>query len=86
MVAMPLVGRESVESMRNVVLLPAPFGPSRPKISPFLTSKLMSSTAVNLPNFLVRFFTSIMLPLTVEIASYVNIIDCNILWQNISIP
>ena len=32
--AVPLVGGTSVVNMRMSVLLPAPFGPSRPKISP----------------------------------------------------
>ena len=30
---------------RNVVVFPAPFGPRKPKISPFLASKVMPSTA-----------------------------------------
>ncbi len=37
---------KSPQSMRKVVVLPAPFGPSRPKISPQPTSKEMLSTAV----------------------------------------
>ncbi len=36
----PPEGGKSPQSMRNVVVLPAPFGPSRPKISPRLTTKL----------------------------------------------
>src|SRR5581483_5288004 len=39
----------SVVSMRMSVDLPAPFGPSRPKISPSSTAKLMPSTAVKSP-------------------------------------
>ncbi len=38
--AVPLVGGTSVVNMRISVLLPAPFGPSRPKISPPVTVKL----------------------------------------------
>ncbi len=40
--------------MRIVVDLPAPFGPSSPKLSPAGTSKEMASTAVKSPYFLVR--------------------------------
>ena len=36
--------------MRKVVVLPAPLGPSRPKISPRFTSKVVSATATKLPN------------------------------------
>ena len=39
--------------MRKVVDLPAPLGPSRPKISPARTVKLMWSAAVNVPKRLV---------------------------------
>ena len=43
--ARPDVGVSAVESMRSVVVLPAPFNPSRPKISPRRQSKSTSSTA-----------------------------------------
>ena len=49
-VAVPFVGGRRVVSMRISVDLPAPFGPRRPKISPGSTLKLMSSTAVKVPN------------------------------------
>src|SRR5579871_2089424 len=39
----------SPKIMRSVVVLPEPFGPSRPKTSPWRTSKLRSWTAVSLP-------------------------------------
>jgi hypothetical protein len=48
-VAVPLVGRSKVESMFSVVVLPAPFGPKKPKISPFFTVKLMPLTALTVP-------------------------------------
>ena len=38
-----------------MVVLPAPFGPRKAKISPLPTSKEMSSTAVNSPNRFTRF-------------------------------
>src|SRR5438128_7937574 len=41
----PLVGMRSVASIFIVVVLPAPFGPSRPKISPRSTRRSMPSTA-----------------------------------------
>ena len=58
-VAVPFVGLVNVASIRMVVVFPAPFGPSKPKISHSLTSNEMLSTAVKSPNFFVRFFTSI---------------------------
>src|SRR6188508_1305382 len=45
MVAVPPVGASSVQSILIVVVLPAPFGPSSPKISPALMSKLTPLTA-----------------------------------------
>src|SRR5262249_46631967 len=45
--------------MRIVVVLPAPFGPRNPRISPRSTRKLTSSTAVSRPYRLVRCCTSI---------------------------
>src|SRR5688500_9836917 len=45
MVAVPPLGSSSVQSILIVVVLPAPFGPSRPKISPARMSKLTPSTA-----------------------------------------
>src|SRR5215207_7407715 len=45
MVAVPPLGSNSVQSILIVVVLPAPFGPSNPKISPARISKLTPSTA-----------------------------------------
>ena len=45
--------------MRMVVVLPAPFGPRKPRISPFSTRKETPSTAVARPYLLVRLSTSI---------------------------
>ena len=56
--AVPAVGGSSVASIRISVDLPAPLGPSRPKISPSSTAKLMPLTAVKSPNFLTMFWTS----------------------------
>src|SRR5688572_16653981 len=44
---------------RSVEVLPAPFGPMRPTISPGRTSKEKSSTAVSCPYRLVRWETEI---------------------------
>ena len=69
----PFVGFMIVEIQRSVVVFPAPFGPSRPYISPGLAVRLRSSTAVLIGFFvldsficflfkryiLVRFFISI---------------------------
>src|SRR5262245_31367376 len=43
--ASPEVGRRRVAMTEMVVVLPAPFGPSNPKTSPSLISKLKPSTA-----------------------------------------
>jgi hypothetical protein len=55
--AEPEVGLRSVESMLMVVVLPAPFGPRKPKSSPVATEKEIPSTAVKLPNFLINLST-----------------------------
>src|SRR5512143_1784654 len=53
--AVPDVGGIRVVSMRMSVDLPAPFGPSRPKISPCATEKPTASTAVKSPKrFVIR--------------------------------
>src|SRR5256886_15394709 len=43
--AVPPLGGSNVASMRRVVVLPAPFGPRKPKISPRLTSRSTPATA-----------------------------------------
>ena len=43
--ALPEVGMTRVVNIPAVVVLPAPFGPSRPKISPFPIARFSSSTA-----------------------------------------
>ena len=45
--------------LRIVVLLPAPFGPISPNISPSCTLKEIFETALKLPYFLVNFLTLI---------------------------
>src|SRR5262245_14989219 len=47
----PLDGRARPQSMRNIVDLPAPFGPSS-AVTPGPTSKLTSETATSAPNHL----------------------------------
>ena len=53
-VTSPLVGRASPRSMRISVVLPAPFGPRKPKAIPAGTCKLTPSTALSEPNRFVR--------------------------------
>ena len=48
-VAWPLVGGMSVESIRSVVVLPAPFGPSTTSTSPPAAVKSTPSTAAGVP-------------------------------------
>src|SRR5436309_5999088 len=52
--ASPAVGRRTPASMRRVVVLPAPSGPTRPNSSPRPTSKLTPATAVRSPNLRLR--------------------------------
>src|SRR5439155_11497912 len=53
-VAVPEVGHRKQVNMRIVVVLPAPFGPRNPTISPFFTSNEIWSTA----RFRAYFFVS----------------------------
>ena len=46
----PAVGRANPPSIENSVVLPAPFGPMTPNISPRLTSNVASLTAIRPPN------------------------------------
>ena len=57
--ALPDVGTSRPHIILKVVDFPAPFGPSRPKISPRFTEKLTLSVAAKSPNFLVRDLASI---------------------------
>jgi len=59
-VAVPSVGRSTVVSISIAVVLPAPFGPSKPKISPSSILRFKWSTAVSFPNFFVRLCVWIM--------------------------
>src|ERR1700691_939965 len=56
--ALPLVMGTRVVIMRMSVLLPAPLGPSRPKISPSATEKLTPLTASKAPKRLTMFSTA----------------------------
>ena len=58
----PAVGAYMPAMQLKIVLLPEPFGPIRPTISPSLTSNETLETAVKPPNILVR-------PLTVRSAT-----------------
>src|SRR3979409_2554859 len=58
--ARPSSAELSVARIRIVVVLPAPLGPTKPKISPFGTVKVTSSSATWPPYALCRFSTAIM--------------------------
>src|SRR5260221_12806148 len=60
MVARPADGGVSPVSMRNVVDLPAPFGPRKPVTVPGWQVKEMSSTALKWPYRLLRWWAVIM--------------------------
>src|SRR3546814_21092150 len=62
MVTEPRSALVSPTMIRMLVLLPAPLGPRKPVTRPSWATKLMSSTAVKPPYFLVRFSTLIMAP------------------------
>src|SRR4051812_28715597 len=62
MVTRPEVAGVSPTMTRIVVVLPAPLGPRKPVTSPGWQTKLTSSTAVNVPYFLVSPSTVIMGP------------------------
>ena len=57
--ARPLVILVIPVSILMVVVLPAPFGPRNPNVSPIFTAKLMPFTATLSPNRLVSPITSI---------------------------
>ena len=57
---LPASGRMSVYSMRSVVVLPAPLGPSRPVISPSRALNDTPCTARTAPKDFTRPCTSIM--------------------------
>src|SRR5207245_277501 len=52
--ASPLLGCSNVASMRSAVVLPAPFGPRNPKISPALTFRSTPATASTTPRRLAK--------------------------------
>src|SRR5260370_15292951 len=54
----PASGVTSPEIELNSEVLPAPFGPIRPRISPACTSKLISTLAATPPNDLLTWSTS----------------------------
>src|ERR1700730_5176289 len=54
----PDVGANVPDSMLKIVLLPEPFGPIRPRISPLSTLKDTSLTAVNPPKRLINPLTT----------------------------
>src|SRR5258708_24575633 len=54
----PAVGASVPDSTLKIVLLPEPFGPIRPRISPLSTLKDTSLTAVNPPKRLINPLTT----------------------------
>src|SRR3990172_9237576 len=58
--ASPEVGCRSVVRMRMVLVLPAPFGPTKPKIAPSSTRRVRSSTAISRPYLRVKPLISMM--------------------------
>src|SRR5690606_1625667 len=74
----------SVASMRTVVVLPAPFGPRKPKTSPAETCRVRLSTATTPLNCFVRLLASIIFffpnyPL--KVAAVVQFVPCH-LWPH----
>src|SRR3954469_4730240 len=63
-VTSPAVGGMKPVIMRIVVLLPAPFGPRKPRTSPFSTVKETPLTATFGPKVFLKFWTLIMCSLS----------------------
>ena len=57
----PPVGISSPAIMRSTVVLPPPLGPSKAINSPSLTENVTLLTAATSPNFLVTFFSSMLI-------------------------
>jgi hypothetical protein len=83
--ACPEVGFSKVVSIIMVVLLPAPFGPKNPKISPSFTLKEMSSTAFRSPKDFDRDFVSIEYNTLIGNFNYklLSVFVCSILKKNL---
>src|SRR5687767_13625342 len=56
----------------NVVDLPAPFGPSKPKISPSRTSKLIPFTASKSPYFFTSLFTLMIVSFILNLCNQIH--------------
>src|SRR3989475_10843852 len=61
-IARPALGASTPQSIRIMVVLPDPFGPSNPKISPCGIERSTRSTARREPNFFVRPSATIAFP------------------------
>ena len=83
-VPVPLVGLLSPVNMCMAVVLPAPFAPKKPKISPRRTLKEMSSTARKSPKALTKWLTVITSSISEVAASAVDCWCCNPLGLNTS--
>src|SRR5262249_40420819 len=57
-IAVPRVGAINAESIRTVVVLPAPFGPKNPKTVPLGIANVKSSTATKLSKVRVKWDVS----------------------------
>ncbi|MDT4884333.1 hypothetical protein FQZ97_1204640 [compost metagenome] len=66
-VALPDEGLESPQSIFIAVVLPAPFAPRKPKISPAYTSKVISLVAMKSPKRLVSLSVFITTSLVISI-------------------
>src|SRR6476661_7735356 len=74
MSAVPEVGVSRPQSMRSVVVLPAPLAPRKPKISPRATEKLTPSTALTTPYRL----TSCLASTAADAPGAVEVIACTL--------
>src|SRR5258708_10343803 len=72
--AVPEVGVRSPQSIRSVVVLPAPLAPRKPKISPRATVKLTPSTAVTTPYRL----TSCLASTAADAPAAIEVIACTL--------
>src|SRR6186997_1906362 len=81
MCTVPDEGTISPASIRRVVVLPAPFGPSKAKISPAASSNERSSTATRLSNRRVR-WDAVSTPTSVRGERLDSLQDVGGAWQD----
>src|SRR6185436_10821632 len=88
MIALPELGVDNPHSIRMAVVLPAPFAPRKPKISPLCTSSVISFAAIKSPKRLVSLSVLITVSISVGEKFYKTVFDrwCCFFYHNVSDP